>query len=283
MAGGVLYLVGSIILVSVSSGAPSVGVLQGLGPALRGEANPTESPRAPEVRYIGHHGAALVAGGLCTGLAIAAVTLVLLLLFDAARFRRPETWRYAGSLALIGGAFVAIVSVAHELILAITTHNFTSGHDFTNHAVDQALNKSTASEVVLSLGLVAWVAFAVGMVATLLAALRVGLMPRWLAFLGMFSVLIFGPLGSSALQILPAFWLVMTGVLLLGRWPSGDPPAWEAGEARPWPTAAEQRAARQRAAKPAAAGASAPGNGSSGAPAVPARAGTPRKRRRKGR
>ena len=32
----------------------------------------------------------------------------------------------------------------------------------------------------------------------------------------------------------------MMGMLLAGRWPGGDPPAWEAGEARPWPDAARR-------------------------------------------
>ena len=37
----------------------------------------------------------------------------------------------------------------------------------------------------------------------------------------------------------------MMGILFMGRWPNGDPPAWAAGEARPWPTQAERRAERE--------------------------------------
>jgi hypothetical protein len=39
---------------------------------------------------------------------------------------------------------------------------------------------------------------------------------------------------------------VATGILLAGRLPGGDPPAWAAGQARPWPTQAEQRARREQ-------------------------------------
>jgi hypothetical protein len=46
-------------------------------------------------------------------------------------------------------------------------------------------------------------------------------------------------------QVVPAFWLVMMGILLVGRWSKGDPPAWAAGEARPWPSAGRQRAERR--------------------------------------
>ena len=36
------------------------------------------------------------------------------------------------------------------------------------------------------------------------------------------------------LLVLP-FWLVALGVLFLGRWPRGVPPAWSTGRAQPWP------------------------------------------------
>ena len=119
------------------------------------------------------------------------------------------------------------------------------------------------------------------MVVTLLNSLRTGLLPRWLAFLGMFSaLLILLPNVGATLQLVPAFWLVMTGVLLSGRWPGGDPPAWEAGEARPWPSRAQMQAERRKSA-PAAAGA----NGGEVAPAPTTPSSSPstssRKRRRK--
>jgi hypothetical protein len=37
------------------------------------------------------------------------------------------------------------------------------------------------------------------------------------------------------------FWLGALGALFLGRWPGGRGPAWETGEAVPWPTMAETR------------------------------------------
>ena len=41
-AGGVLYLLSAIIIQATVSGAPTVGVLQGLSPALGGIANPAD-------------------------------------------------------------------------------------------------------------------------------------------------------------------------------------------------------------------------------------------------
>jgi hypothetical protein len=62
--------------------------------------------------------------------------------------------------------------------------------------------------------------------------------------IGMLAALLFLPLfGSSFVTaFIPAFWLVAAGMLLWERWPSGDPPAWAAGEAIPWPAQSRQRA-----------------------------------------
>jgi hypothetical protein len=243
VAGGVLYILSGAIISSTLGGAPTVGLLQGLVPALRGEPNPAVSPRAVEVKFISHHAFALIAGSTLAAIAIGLLTLVLLLLLEATRFRRPGTWRQARSLILFGGVAVAVVSVGHQVVGAIETHNFAVGHDLTNHAVDQALTKGTANIVTEYLDLLAGLALAAGMIATMVNAMRVGLITRWMGILGIFTgVLVFLPLGGATLGFVPAFWLLAMGFLYLGRWPNGDPPAWAAGEARPWPSQAELRA-----------------------------------------
>src|ERR1700761_5608855 len=77
-AAGVLYLLSGIVTNAVASSAPTVGVLQGLAPALSGEANPAVSPRAPEVKYLSHHASSLIISSVLAAIAIAALTLVLL-------------------------------------------------------------------------------------------------------------------------------------------------------------------------------------------------------------
>jgi hypothetical protein len=288
LAGGVLYMLGSIIIAGTLKGAPTVGLFQGLRPALTGVASPTVSPRAGEVKFISHHAFALIAGSVLAGLAIAALTLVLLVILDATRFRRPQTWSAARPLVLGGGIALAVVSVGHQIVSAIQTHKFAVGHDLTNHAVDQALTKGAANVIVDYIDLLAGLAFAAGMIAVMINALRVGLLPRWVAILGMFTaVLIFLPIGGAELEVIPAFWLVAVGILFSGKWPKpGEPPAWAAGEARPWPSAADRRAERsasngksngmeQLQPQPAASGAVI-----EGAPA-PAQGGSSARRRRK--
>jgi hypothetical protein len=257
-----------------------VGLLQGLAPALSGVANPAVSPRTPEVKFISHHAFSLIAGSVLAAIAVGALTLVLLVFVDATRFRRPQTWAAARPLVLGGGIAVAVVSIAHQVASAIETHNFVVAHNYTNHAVEQALTTGTANTIADYVDLLAGLALAAGMIGAMINALRVGLIPRWMAFLGMFTgLLIFLPIGGAELQIVPAFWMVMAGILFIGKWPKGDPPAWAAGEARPWPSPGQMRAeARGGAGSPAVAAA---GSSSTPAPVLPAGGGSSGKRRRK--
>lgn len=261
VAGGVLYLLSGIILNAALKELPTVGIVQGLEPALRGEAKPAVSPRAAEVKYIDHHAFGLIAGSVLTAISVAALTLVLLFLADCTRFRRPAAWPAARPLVLIGGIGYASLNLIHEIALSIEAHKFTNGTDFSSKAVEKALLGSGSVGVTLGLlGLIAALALAVGTIAVSVGAMRAGLLPRWVGMLGAVSGLLFLPFFATAtLQLIPTFWLVAVGILLMERWPNGDPPAWAAGEARPWPTQAQTRAARQQAgdgsAQPAIAGA----------------------------
>ncbi|HEY5260580.1 MAG TPA: hypothetical protein VIJ33_00535 [Solirubrobacteraceae bacterium] len=246
-AGGVLYLLSAIILNATLKELPTVGIVQGLEPALRGEGNPAVSPRAAEVKYIDHHAFGLVVGNVLMAAAVIALTLVLLFLTESTRFRRPETWSAARPVVLVGGIGYALLNLTHELVLVVEAHKFVSSGNFSNDAVEKALLTSGAGGFALSLlGLLAALALAVGMIAVMVGAMRAGLLPRWLSVLGILSGLLFLPFfNSPTLELIPTFWLVAVGILLMERWPQGDPPAWAAGEARPWPTQADVRAQRE--------------------------------------
>ena len=234
------------------------------------------SPRADEVKFISHHAFGLIAGSTLAAIAIVALTLVLLLLVDAAALppARAVARRPARSSSTAGIAF-AVVSLGHQIVGAIETHKFAVGHDFSNHAVDQALTKGTLNMIVVYLALISALALAGGTIVVSMNAQRVGLIPRWMGILGIFTgVLIFLPIGGAQLQIVPAFWLVMMGVLFSGRWSKGDPPAWAAGEARPWPSAAQARAEREgggQAGSRATAGGRLPGRRRTSRPHRPSR------------
>ncbi len=175
------------------------------------------------------------------------IVLVLVLLVDATRFRRPESFPAARMLVLVGGIALAIVNVAHQVITAVRAHNLAIGHDFSSHAVDLALTKGTVNVGGQYLDLLAALALTVGMIAVNVNAIRVGLLTRWMGVIGIFAaVLVLIPIGGATLEIVPAFWLVAMGILYMGRWPNGMPPAWTDGEARPWPSQAQVRAEREQ-------------------------------------
>jgi hypothetical protein len=279
-AGGVLFLLSAIIANAVIMGLPSVGLLQGLEPALRGTSNPI-SPRAEEVRYLSHQALGLIAGSALQAIAVVALAIVLLFLLDCARFRGSEAPRPAQPLVIGGAAGMVIFGIVGQILRAIRAHEFGVGHDFSENAVEHALTKGTANAVIGYLGLIAPIAVMAGMIMVLLAATRAGLLTRWLRSLGIGAAVVLLPFFSAIfyLQLIPAAWLVSIAFMFAGRLPGGDPPAWAAGEARPWATPAEMRAARQAgepAPRVAAASDVAP------APAAPAANGSSRKRRKRG-
>jgi hypothetical protein len=74
-----------------------------------------------------------------------------------------------------------------------------------------------------------------------LQALRTGLLTRFFATLGM-------ALGASLIllpqaPVLIALWFGYLGLLFVGKVPGGRPPAWDAGEAIPWPKPGEEPSA----------------------------------------
>jgi hypothetical protein len=103
--------------------------------------------------------------------------------------------------------------------------------------IDDSSGLQTAGSVFLG-GLLG---IAVGILYTCLQAMRVGLVSRFFGSLGMaLSVAMILFVGG----LLPAMLLftVALGFLILGRWPGGRPPAWEAGQAVPWPKPGERPA-----------------------------------------
>ncbi len=280
-AGGFLYLLSAIIVFKTLNGGPTVGLLQGLGPALNGVADPARSPATAELKYLSHEGFALISGSVIAALSIVALVLVLLLFSDAVVFRRSHSWALARPLVLYGGIAFAVLSVARQATSAIVAHNFAVGHDFSVHAFEKATTGSGANLIVGVLGPLAGIALAAGMIGVLVNTVRVGLLPLWMSVLGSFSaLLLFFPIGGADLQVVPALWLVITGVLFIGKWPKGEPPAWAAGEARPWPSQAQLRAERAGRGRPAPSKTPAPA-AAAPAPVLPAGGGSTRKRRRK--
>jgi hypothetical protein len=70
-----------------------------------------------------------------------------------------------------------------------------------------------------------------------LHAMRAGLLSRFMGVLGVILGGLF-VIPLAPVPIVQLFWVLALGALYLGFWPgAGRGPAWETGEAEPWPSA----------------------------------------------
>lgn len=114
------------------------------------------------------------------------------------------------------------------------------GRKLEDDAASEAIGETALAPLATGAGL----AGAFGLVAALfyvgLWSLRTGLLSRFWGSLAMVAGIAFllGPL-----SLVTMVFFVYLGLLVLGFTPGGKPPAWEAGEAIPWPTPGEKAAA----------------------------------------
>lgn len=188
-------------------------------------------------------GAVINAGGL---LALAAVLNFMWGATKARRLEFPVAFRW---LAVGGAVLSAISAIVYEVVIAVVANDFvTTGQQTYSQA-----HHLTSSGVVLALPTVAFfgdLLLAVSIVVISLNAMRVGLLPRFMGYLGIFvGVLFLFPIGSPV-PVIQAGWMCALAYLFFGRWPNAYPPAWTVGEAVPWPS--NQKVREQRAQAPRA-------------------------------
>jgi hypothetical protein len=196
-----------------------------------------------------HHRSGLqILGGVVNGLGTIALAATLAFLFAASRARRPEMAQGTVYVAVGGACLTAIAGVVSSVILVTKASDFAS-HGAQTYPQANALLSTTAVTVPQYLSLLGALGLAVGFVLISLNAMRVGLLTKFMGYLGIAAAVasvFFAGAGGIGLLIEVA-WLLALAYLLGGRWPSGDPPAWRSGQAVPWPSSAEMREQRQAA------------------------------------
>jgi hypothetical protein len=182
-------------------------------------------------------------GAVLSGLGSLALGWTLAYLFGAARARAPQTRPgFIGQLAIAAGVIAALAGVGSSIASGRAASEFVSQGNQTWPEANAILHRAwvVAPEIGVYLGALL---IAVALVLVSLNAMRVGLLPRFMGYLGIIAgVLTIIPL--VPIPIVEAYWLVALAYLLSGRWPSGVPPAWTSGRAVPWPSSQELRAAR---------------------------------------
>jgi hypothetical protein len=189
-----------------------------------------------------------VAGAVINGLGLVALGLTLNFVGRAAQERRPQMTQAPRLTALAGGAIGAVGGIAYGIAIAIKAHQFVTSAGALSYVQANSLVGGGTLAVLQYLGLVGSLLLAIAFVLVSLNAMRVGLLTRFLGYLGMVaaaaSLLL---IGSAPALLVEVFWLLAIAYLLSGRWTSGEPESWAKGEAVPWPSSAEMREQRQRA------------------------------------
>ena len=230
---------------------PSVGLVQGLTPALNGQidyaASGMPNPRTQVIQFLDHHALGTIVWGTLGGLGTALLAVVLSFMYRATRFRRPELAPVARNLALAGPIAVGVLSIVRLLVLTITAHHFLTHPDHSRHAIDTTLAPG-ALVVVGYLAFAASLAMGFAFVVIALNAMRVGLLTRFMGVLGIFvGVLEVIPQLASPLPVIQTLWLVSLGVLIAGGWPTPRRPGRPARGGRGRPTSSCARRATLRA------------------------------------
>jgi hypothetical protein len=187
------------------------------------------------------------------GLSTALIAAPLWFLYEATRFRRPEVPAVARYLAIAGPVLAGVLQIVRQIQVADVAdrvhQQITSGAvgpfstDAANEYARDELGGSSL-QIVGSIGLAAGLALAFAFILISLNAMRAGLLSRFMGILGIIVGVLFVIPLLGPVPIVEVFWVAALGLLFLGKWPQGGRgPAWETGEAIPWPTAADRQAA----------------------------------------
>jgi hypothetical protein len=198
----------------------------------------------------------LIAAVINAGASLAAAW-TLVFLWRAARARNPERVRpFLRICALAGGILSAVAGIAYQTIQAVDAHKFVTTGTQTYDQAQHLLSGGILPAFQLA-DLLAALLVAVAFVMISLQAMNVGLLTRFIGYLGIFAgALVIFPIVQ--IPVVQTYWLLALAYLISGRWPSGVPPAWRSGRAEPWPTSAEMRGQRMARGRGGRAGKGAP-------------------------
>lgn len=253
ISAALLTFIGSMLVLAASRDFPITHLLDTLRSSLGAGEDAGPGPLQSVVLYF-HDNLALIAGArvvpaIATGLA----GVALVMLYRSIRARDPQVGKFALIAVISGSVLTVVAAVVGTTSLVIDVSQFAGSADQSEDAARDVL-RSTFTAGALQLTALGTAVMGIGLLFTARHAMRVGLLTRFMGVLGMIvGALFLIPQLEGSLPFVRIFWLLGLGMLFLHRWPGGMPPAWETGEAQPWPTQQELR--EQRAAAQAERGA----------------------------
>ena len=182
-------------------------------------------------------------------LGLFALAGLLFWLHRSSQARAPQLRSASRWSASAGAVIAGLMALIYTILFVSKAHQFVTTGDQSWPQADHLFSSALwiYPQLVLELGNLM---LAVGSILIALSAMRVGLVPRIVGYAGVVSGALF-IIGIPVITpVIQGFWLAATAVVLAGRWPSGDPPAWEAGAAVPWPPTQRQQVQQQRSRQP---------------------------------
>jgi hypothetical protein len=221
---------------------------------------------AEVLRSIDEHSGSVMLSGLIQAAAFALLALPLLYLFRAARARSDQMRSQLIGLVIAAPLFLGLAAGFTAAAQQEAADEFVGGEakptlsrseaqdecraeddaeadcaktKLEDDAASNARTEAGLAPLATGFGIAGALGFVVALFYTCLWAMRTGLLSRFWGSLGM-------ALGIATLIGLIFFlliWLIYFALLVVGKVPGGKPPAWERGEAVPWPTPGERAAA----------------------------------------
>ncbi|MGH2973344.1 MAG: hypothetical protein ACRDLL_00535 [Solirubrobacterales bacterium] len=200
------------------------------------------------LRHVQDHRAAQTFSSILQAIGVGLLAAPLYYLFRAANGRSEQMRGQLVGVVVAAPLFLAALAILSGVSTLHAASDFVSNEvphliakkvaldsDRANELATEAIDDAPLRPLAAGFAIAGQLGFAIAMVYACLYAMRVGLLPRFWGSLG----IALGAVSFIFFQ-LALLWFVYLGLLLLGRVPGGRPPAWEAGEAIPWPTPGEK-------------------------------------------
>jgi len=203
------------------------------------------------LRHVDQHRSAELISSILQAIGISLLAAPLYYLFKSAKARSERMRGQLVGVVIAAPLFLAVLAILSGVSTLHAASDFVSNEvprlmakgvalnsDHANEIAKETISDAPLRSLAAGFGLGGQLGFLVAMVYTCLYAMRVGLLPRFWGSLGM----ALGAVSFIFFQF-AMLWFVYLGLLLTGRIPGGKPPAWESGEAIPWPSPGEKAAA----------------------------------------
>lgn len=197
------------------------------------------------LRVVNENKDAVVLSSVLGSVGIMLTALPLVYLFRAAQARAPQVNSMLIGFCVLGPLLYGVKGILLALAQVDVAEQFAAQENSVGDIYTLSENLLEQSGLYTAAGgieLAGILGLLFAMVYTPLWAMRTGLLTRFHATLGMALgvVLILGPIGRIALPGL-MIWFLFLGLIILNRAPGRNrPPAWDAGEAIPWPRPGEE-------------------------------------------